>query len=116
MQLKPVTFTVHLLTMRGYLMQEELVTALKHLACTEEDCFLHVAETGREPQSLKTGFEVRLRCRRTLQLQEPWVIEGDDHYPDHTTYRAQFEAVESITQIVGAIRRLLDTPLLHIHS
>jgi len=106
--LQPVTVTIHLLTMRGYLMQQELVESLQNLTCTECECLLHVEEVVK-------GFEIFLRCRRTLEPEVPWVVENDDQYPNHTTYRAAFKETVSAAEIVMAIRRLLGTPLLMIY-
>ena len=112
--LKPIELSVHLLTIRGYLMQHELVDALQQLCCTEDQCVLQVNEVMGGLHT-ETSFEVLLYCRRTLQAAPPWSIEWDhDQYPEHTVYRAQFNESWSVTEIAEAIRGILDTPLVQI--
>ena len=113
--LKPVNLTVHLLTMRGYLIQQELLSALRHLACTEDECIVHVAEIEHPIEKLRSGgFEICLRCRRTLEAESTWLVENDARYPNHTTYRTVFDETAPIAEIARAIRRILDTPPLYI--
>ena len=112
--MKPVALTIHLLTMRGYVMQQELVKALRHLACTEDECFLHMSEIQHPTNGAHGGFEVRLHCRRTLHAESPWTPERDERYPEHKTYHAVFDGTETLSGIVGAIRQILDTPLIFI--
>ena len=113
--LKPIELSVHLLTMRGYVMQHELVIALRQLCCTEDQCVLQVNEVMTSADA-ETSFEVFLYCRRTLQAPAPpWSIEWDhDEYPEHTVYRARFNESWSVTEIAEAIRGILDTPLIQI--
>lgn len=112
---KPVTLKIHLLTMRGYGMQQELVKSLQHLTCTADDCVLHVSEIENPGNIFNgDGFDVRLHCRRTLQAKAPWNTKLDERYPRHTTYRAVFDNEVTAREIITAIKQLLDTPLLHI--
>jgi hypothetical protein len=109
MGLKPVAVTIHLLTLRGYLMQRELANGLGRLACTEDECWLHVAETTDTANKRK--FEALLKCRRSLNTEGLWVVKGHDS--THTTYHATFDEIESASTIVEAVRRILDTPILY---
>ena len=60
---------------------------------------------------------MRLYCHRTLQAAEPWSIGWDhEHYPEHTIYTAVFGEGTPIDEIVEAIRKILDTPLVQIHN
>jgi hypothetical protein len=114
--LRPIELSVHLLTMRGYVMQHELVSALRQLCCTSDQCVLQVSEILEDEALTQTSFEVCLYCRRALQAAEPpWTVESHhDEYPEHTLYRARFNDSWSVPEIVEAIRAILDTPLVQI--
>jgi hypothetical protein len=101
MDRSPVIVTMHLLTLRGFVMQRELMTGMASLACTDERCSLHVAET-------RAGIEVFLMCRRSLLTDERWILDPDTE-GDRNTYHAVF-AAESPDAIIAAIRHILDVP------
>ena len=99
---RSVAVTVHLSTIRGFLMGPQLSAALGKLACTEEDCSLQLTETP------KGNIEVFLKCRRLLHQNGRWRLVADDD-AERRTYHAVFEN-ESATVIVEAINRILDVP------
>jgi hypothetical protein len=39
---KPVAVTIELVSLKGYLMEQQLITGLSKLVCTEEECMLRV--------------------------------------------------------------------------
>ena len=112
---KPVDLKIHLSTIRGYAMQQELVKALQHLSCTADGCVLNLRELENPGNIFNAGgFDVRLHCRRTLKAGAPWTMKLDECYPNQKTYHAVFDTAVSAREIITAIKQLLDTPLLHI--
>jgi len=65
---------------------------------------------------MQTAFEICIHCRCTLEFHAPWVIEEDESYPTHTTYRAVFDHTVSPGEIAAAISTTLDTPLVQVRS
>jgi hypothetical protein len=100
--------TIELVSLKGYLMEQQLITGLSKLVCTEEECMLRVTETAGD-----SGFEVLLKCRRpSLPTATPWVVveDAESGSSTHTTYRAKFEQNEPAPAIVDAVRRILEEP------
>lgn len=92
--------TMHALTLRGFVMQPELLTGLSNLALLGEGSALHLGET-------RTGIVAFLRCQNAMQVDDRWSVEYDDARGKFT-YSAKFE-VESAPEIVSTIRRLVES-------
>jgi hypothetical protein len=98
---RPIPVTMHLLTIRGFVLQPELMTTLAGVSCAEGEYSLHLSET-------RTGIAAYLRCRNSIQLEERWTVEHDPK-AGRFTYSTVFEA-ESVPQIVEAIRSVVAGP------
>jgi len=105
---KPVAASIYLQTVNGYLMEPALTTGISRLACTEDDCRLHIAEKKNSGTLWATSFEVWLQCRRSLKCNAPWTVE--DRSPGQTTYRATFDEIKDGASLVDAIKQMLATP------
>jgi hypothetical protein len=98
----PVTLSIRLSTIKGFVKQPALVKSLKELTCSAEGCAIDVTENENG------GFVVSLDCPKSMQAAEPWSVEpapGKDHY----IYRAVFEA-ESTDSMIESIERMLKMP------
>lgn len=87
--------TMHLLTIRGFVLQPEVLAGLAGVPCSEGEFSLHLSET-------RTGIAAFLRCQRPLQMESRWVEEHDPGLGRYT-YCTVFET-ESAPEIVQAIR------------
>lgn len=91
--------TMHALTLRGFVMQPELITGLSDLTLLGEGSALHLSET-------RTAIVASLRCQSAVQVDDRWSVEYDAARGKFT-YSATFE-VESAPEIVSTIRRLVE--------
>jgi len=96
--------TMHALTLRGFVMQPELLTGLSNLAWVGRGATLHLSET-------RTGIVASVRCRSAIQqadADDRWTTVHDTAR-GHFTYCRVFE-IESAPEIIGIIRQLVDRP------
>ena len=94
--------TMHALTLRGFVMQPELLTGLSSLACIGKGATLHLSET-------RTGLVACLRSADAIPADDRWTAVYDNSRRCFT-YCTVFE-MESVPEIVGIITRLFDRPL-----
>jgi len=102
-----LSVTMHLLTIRGFVMKPEVMAGLAGVACPEGEYSLHLNETH-------TGIAAFLRCRKPLQIDARWAEEHDPAVGRYT-YCTVFET-ESAPEIVDAIRRSVEVRELVAHA
>ena len=94
--------TMHALTLRGFVMQPELLTSLSSLAWIGKGATLHLSET-------RTGIVACLRTPNAIPADDRWTAVYDASRKCFS-YCTVFE-VESVPEIVGIITRFVDRPL-----
>src|SRR6188508_379598 len=98
---EPMPVTMHALTLRGFVMQPELLTGLAQLTLPGSGSSLHISET-------RTGIMAFLRCPKAIQSDDRWTAVYDAGRAKFT-YCTVFES-ESVPEIIGIIRNLVDRP------
>jgi hypothetical protein len=104
---EPVPVTMHALTLRGFVMQPELLTGLASLTWLGRGASLHLSET-------RTGITAFLRCPKAIQSDDRWTAVYDASR-EKFTYCAVFES-ESAPEIIGVIKNLVDRPAVFIEA